>query len=238
MALFALPTSASELVSANQGTANAQYRQITSTRNVQTTAFHNGVIQFRFETGGNTWFVADKSYFRIRYKYLQVREDGGAYLPPLSSGDMAPSMGPSSGLFQSVEVRLNGQTVERIGERLPLIDALKTRMGKSKAWLDSVGRNTNFWSESFEARKQDIAVDGYASCEDSMYLVSRENSPLLTTVQAGFTAAATFLYVANATVVTIVGDVLANLVQTGGMSLRPGDWLAGRRDPQPETLQF
>ena len=119
---------------------------------------------------------------------------------------MAPSMGPSSGLFQSVEVRLHGQTVERIGERLPLIDALKTRMGKSKAWLDSVGRNTNFWSESFEARKQDIAVDGYTSCEDSMYLVSRETSPLLTTVHAGFTAADTFLYVASATVIRFVGD--------------------------------
>lgn len=223
MALFNLPSSASELVSANQGTANAQYRQITSTRNVQTTAFHNGVIQFRFETGGNSWFVPDKSYFRIRFKYLQVREDDGAFLPPLTSGDMAPSMGLASQLMQSVEVRLNGQTVERIGERLSLIDALKTRMGKSKAWLDSVGKNTNFWSESFESRKQDISVDGYSQCEDMMYTPSYETSPIMTSVQAGFTPTASFQYTVNTNIIEVIADNANNNFLIGPMAVRPGD---------------
>lgn len=229
MSLFALPRNAAELVSANQGTANAQYRQITSTRNVQTTAFPDGVIQFRWETGGNTWFVPDKSYFRIRYTLTQVRADAGPFLPPLHNGDLAPNMGLAANLFKSVEVRLNGQTVERIGERLAQVDALKTRMTKSKAWMDTIGKDTNFWAHDIETRAEQISVDGYqreASTHGLQYGIP------LGQEQAGFNVATTFTYTAHAAAddpllgsthrLTMVAAAAENLA-FGASALRSGD---------------
>lgn len=218
MSLFALPRNAAELVSANQGTANAQYRQITSTRNVQKDAFADGVIQFRFETGGNTWFVPDKSYFRIRYTITQVRVAAQNALPALSNGDIAPAMGLASQLFKSVEVRLEGQTVERIGERLPQIDALKTRMTKSKAWMETVGKDTNHWPYDFRTRNQQIAVDGYQR-ESSTWVVKYDVP--LTQLQAGFDAASTIAWTILTGQLTLGGA--ADDWQFGKPALRAGD---------------
>jgi len=70
-------------------------------------------------------------------------------------------MGLAANLFQSVEIRLNGVPLERVGERLPQIDALKTRLNKGKSWLDGVGASVNFWDADHNRRKQHCAINGY-----------------------------------------------------------------------------
>ena len=81
--------------------------------------------------------------------------------PVLSGQDIAPNMGLAANLFKSAEVRLNGHTLERITERLPQIDALKTRMRNTGSWLDQVGKTTNFWEPDFYKRREQVCVDGY-----------------------------------------------------------------------------
>lgn len=218
MALFALPQRPGDLTSANQGTANAQYRQITSTRSVEGVAFPNGIMQFRFETGGTTWFVPDKSYFRIRYKLTQCRANAAAMTPIQEGADIAPNMGLAANLFKSCEVTLNGQTVERIGERLPQVDALKTRMKRSKAWMQSVGKHTNHWQHNFASRHQHVALEGY-EVDTNHTIEANTLGKGLNRQQAGFTAIATASVAAGVmTFISAGADIL-----NGAQKLRPGD---------------
>lgn len=220
MSLFKLPTSAADLVSANQGVANAGWRQITATRDVSGNNFHRGKMQFRFETGGTTWWVPPKSYMRIRCSIRVVRAAAGVPLPVLSSQDIAPAMGLAANLFKTVEMQMNGTTIERLGERLPAVDALKTRMGKSFAFLDSIGGSTNFWDDDFQRRREMIASDGYAISKavyEPDYL-----APALTPVQAGFNVLNTIQYVAATQIVTFAAAPLPDIL-IGPMALRVGD---------------
>lgn len=217
--IFNIPQSPGELVSANKGTANAQYRQITATRDVTGNQFPNGIIQFRFETGGNTWFMPSMSYFRIRAKLTSVATAAAAPIAIQSLGDVAPNMGMAANLFKSCEVRLNGQTVERVSERLPQVDALKTRKGKSKAWLDSIGKSTNYWDYDFASRQQDVSVDGYETSQTNILPAYGE---ILTAAQAGL-AGTSITYIGG--VLTFTGgtpDIL-----NGPGKLREGDLLTG-----------
>lgn len=158
---FNLPDRPSQLASSNPNFTRAAFRQFTASRDVTGDNFTQGNIQFRWMLGANTWFVPSMSYFRMRCTLTQVRHDNGPLAPILSSGDISPNMGLAANLFQSVEMRLNGVPIERVGERLPQIDALKTRLSKSKAWLDTVGASVNFWNHDHNRRKQHCAINGY-----------------------------------------------------------------------------
>jgi hypothetical protein len=163
--IFNIPTSALELAAANQGTANAQYHQIPALRDLTRNQFANGVIHFRFETSGTTWQVPQKSFFRIRCRLRMVREVGGVPLPIKFGQDIAPTMGLAANLFKDVSIKLVGKTLDRISERLPQIDAIKTRMSKSKAFLDTVARASNFWDYDFNVRRNQVSIDGYMTDE-------------------------------------------------------------------------
>jgi hypothetical protein len=223
MSLFDLPQVASELVSANQGSANAHYRQITATRNVGLGSFGGGGnIQFRFETGGRTWFVPDKSYFRIRCKVTTIRTVGGPETPPLCRKDLAIAMGVAGNLFKTAEVQLNGKIIERVGERLAQIDALKQRICKSKGYLDSIGRYTNFWDHDWDARREQICIDGWENERDTK---NPNPAGSIEMVNAGFSPAATISY--NSAANPISGHGILELIgddwDIGKPALRPGD---------------
>ena len=189
--VFDLPTRPNQLQSASEGVANAHYRQVSASKSVSGAQFSHGSQQFRFDTSGNTWFLPSMSYFRLRCTLTQSRSNNGPHYPPLSRADLAPNMGLASNLFKSVEVQLNGHTVERVAQNLPQIDALKTRTSYSRGWLDNIGRTTNFWDENFDARRAAVAVDGYdvhRAAHTPTY------GPKLTQEQAGFGAGAKLRY--------------------------------------------
>ena len=221
--IFHLPRKPEQLKSANEGFANAHYRQISATKDVTGHQFSQGVQQFRFDTAGNTWFLPSMSYFRLRCSLQQVREDQGPALPPLSDADLAPNMGLAANLFKSMEVRLNGYTVERISERVPQIDALKTRMGNTRGWLDTVGKTTNFWDPDFASRRAAVAVDGYETNQRSW---APEYGPALTQEEAGFHEHHLISYDAASFLFTCDANNQAPIdIQNGPMALRPGDRL-------------
>ena len=219
--VFDIPRKPEHLQNATDGKANARYRQISATKDVCLGQFSQGVQQFRWDTAGNTWFLPAMSYFRIRCSLTQVRQHGGDSLPILSRADLAPNMGLASNLFKSVELQLNGQTLERISERLPQIDALKTRMQNTQGWLQQLGRTTNFWDANFSSRREMVAVDGY---EVKSTLVEPSYGPPVTQTQAGFHpnhliqySPATYIFQCDDNNATPV-DILH-----GGMALRVGD---------------
>jgi len=221
--VFDIPRRPEELKSSNEGSANGQFRQVCATKDVTGNQFSQGVQQFRFDTSGNTWFVPSMCFFRIRCSLTQVREDGGPALPILSKADIAPNVGLAANLFKSAELQLNGQTLERISERLPQIDALKTRMKNTGSWLDRLGKTTNFWEADFATRRATVAADGY---EGMRILDTPEYGQVLTLEQAGFGAQTLFMYQANSMILTCQenGGPAVDILN-GPMALRRGDRL-------------
>lgn len=153
--IFDLKTSTSELSSSNHGTTRAQYEQQPPTRDITGNNFSNGAIHFRFSTSGTKWWIPSRSYIRTRFAL--TKGDG---TPIQVVDEVAPNMGLNSSLYQSCEFRVADKTVSRIPDFVAQVDALETRLCKSKGWLESVGESSNFWGESQQLRASNLSLDG------------------------------------------------------------------------------
>jgi hypothetical protein len=151
--IFDLKTSASELPSINQGCADYQYQQITSTAPVEGASFPNSTKRYRWDISGNTWWIPSRSYIRLRVQY------SGPLGSPISLvDDVAPSMDMPGNLFQSLEFNINNKTVCKLEDNVPQINSIHQRMVKSKAWLDSIGADAEVWQPDFATRQALIAT--------------------------------------------------------------------------------
>ncbi len=155
MSIFDLKTSVEELSSANQGTSRMEYEQHPPTRDVTGENFPNGAIHFRWQVSGQKHWLPSRSYIRMRVKITKA--DGVTQLT--TDDQIAPNMGLCASLFQSAEFRINDKTISRISDFMPQIDAIETRLCKSKSWLDGVGKSTNIWGENFTERQGIISKD-------------------------------------------------------------------------------
>lgn len=154
--IFDLKQSAAELPSLNQGTAKLTYQQVPPTRSVTGNNFPNGSIHIRWETSGTRWWIPSRSYIRMRAR-LTSRTAAGVEQAIQFNDDIAPNMGLMANLFQSAEFRIADKTVSRVSDYMSQIDALEKRLGKSKAWLDAVGADLEWWEHSQAVRSQKIS---------------------------------------------------------------------------------
>jgi hypothetical protein len=153
--IFDLKTSVAELSSSNEGTARMEYDQHPPTRDITSNNFPNGAIHFRFQTSGQKWWVPSRSYLRLR---CQLSKADGTQLT--KADGIAPNMGLCSSLFQSMEFRINDKTISRVSDFVPQVDALETRLSKSRSWLKGIGASVNFWEEDYKVRQADVVSDG------------------------------------------------------------------------------
>jgi hypothetical protein len=151
MSISNLMTTRAHIEDNKSNLTKTAFRQITPDRSVSGTDFPNGEIIYRWTVSGNTWWIPSKSYISLRSKLYST----GTTQATLAD-DIAPSPGFTGCLFSQAEMRLNDQPLSRINSFLPQIDALKTRLTKSKAWRDSVGKSTNFWEPDFQRRRASI----------------------------------------------------------------------------------
>ena len=152
--VFDLPKSVEELGSLNDDMTRVSYQQVSATRDVVGANFPNGTQHYKFTTGSTQWWIPARSYLRMR---VSIEKVGGAALDV--GDDIAPNMGICANLFQSAEIRLQGKTISRISDFLPQIDALETRLSKSKSYLDSTGASLNLWQPSV-AERQTVMAQG------------------------------------------------------------------------------
>jgi len=176
--IFDLKASVEELSSANQGLARMAYEQHAPTRDVTQSNFPNGAIHFRWQTSGEKWWIPSRSYIRMRCKLSKAN---GTQLSV--NDNIAPNMGLCANLFQSAEFRINDKTVARISDFMPQVDALETRLSKSKSYLDGLGMSVNLWDPDF-AKRQSVV------CSDSVYNKNVIESST-TKAQLGYDAANT-----------------------------------------------
>jgi len=158
--IFDLKTTVEELSSANQGTSRMEYEQHPPTRDVTLTNFPNGAIHFRWQTSGQKWWIPSRSYLRIRCNLAKPNAARNASEQLKLADNIAPNMGLCASLFQSAEFRINDKTISRIGDFMPQIDALETRLSKSKGYLESVGAASNLWDVDFSKRQSVVVADG------------------------------------------------------------------------------
>jgi hypothetical protein len=219
--VFDLKTSADELASSNQGTSRLQYDEQPPTRDITGKNFSNGAIHFKFENSGQKWWMPSKSYIKTR---LKLTKSDGTMLE-LADG-IAPNMDLCPNLFQSCEFRIQDKVISRVADFLPQVDALETRLAKSKSWLDSVGVATDFWQADQSLRLQSVirtgsVYDGNVPAVQAGTITARGSAGFYDAV--GAVAASNHAeYVAATGIVTFVksagGAVLpdANLVWTAG----------------------
>lgn len=155
MSIFDLDTDAKSLMSSNGSITKMEYGQVTATRDVTGKNFSNGTINFKFSNSGVRRWIPSKSYLRAR---IQLTDGTGAAIN--TAFGAAPNMGLCSNLFQSAEFRLNDKVVSRVGDFISQVDALDTRLTKSRSWLQSIGESSNWWSESQSLRLAEVASDG------------------------------------------------------------------------------
>ncbi len=160
MSIYELKTSVSELSSANDATSKMMYEQHPPTRDVTGGNFPNGAIHIRWQTSGQKWWVPSRSYIRTTIKMTKAPTALVPDPPQLTSSDnIAPNMGLCANLYQSAEFRIADKTVSRVSDYMPQVDALETRLNKSKAWIDSLGASTNWWQADQSERKKEVVSD-------------------------------------------------------------------------------
>jgi len=182
--IFDLKTSVEELSSANEGTSRMEYDQHPPTRDITTNNFPNGAIHFRWQTSGQKWWIPSRSYLRVRCRLSKA--DG----TQLDKNDgIAPNMGLCASLFQSAEFRINDKTVSRISDFMPQVDAIETRLSKSRSWLNGVGSAVNFWDDEFKVRQSAVASDGILIRELTDDSLNKPTSEPYTRANLGLDAA-------------------------------------------------
>lgn len=174
MSIFDLDTDVLQVVGRTEAISKNNYQQVAPNRPVNKDSFSDGSIEYRFKTNGTRYWIPSRSYIRMRVK---VTKPNGDVLNDVD--DVAPVYGFASSLFQNAEFQMSGKTISRVGDFMPQIDALQTRMNNSKSWMESVGASTNFWSADFKHRQSDITGDGVLVRE-----VTGDNTPSATYTRA------------------------------------------------------
>ena len=156
MSIFNLKTNPEELKAQSQSISRMVYEEVSATREITADSFFNGEINYRFQVSGQKWWLPFRTYIKARVTLSQ--QDGKTTL--LNASNIAPNMGLMANLFQSGEFYIQGKQVSLLSAYPAQIDALRTRMTKSKAWLDSIGTTVNNWEAKQVIRQNKVTSDG------------------------------------------------------------------------------
>lgn len=196
--IFDLKTSVSELESSNVGIAGLKYEQVACSRDIAKDAFYKGTQHFKFETSGTRRAMMSRSYFRARFSLTN-----GAGAPLVLNDNVAPNINILSSMYQNCEFRIADKTVSRVTDFMPQIEALQTRMGKSKGWLDSIAKVTNFWESQQSIRQQQVSSNGAISN-------TTLGSSVRTDLEIGYSADCKVAYAADTGVITFADGTNPN----------------------------
>lgn len=198
MSVKNLITDVEQLRLAGGNVSKSELEEVPPDRTITGTGFAGGSIHFRYTVGGNRWWIPSKSFLSMR---TTLTTDGTTQ--PTLTSDMAPSPGYSACLWNGVELRVSDKPISRITAELPLIDAAKTRLTKSKAWIDSVGKSTNYWEHSYVKRRHSIVSNHLSEDKEAKYVDLTGTSVAIAAADGAVTGVATLL-----STETAVGDIL------------------------------
>ncbi len=138
------------------------YNQVQSERDITSTNFTKGQINFKWDAQGNMRFHPAKSYFRIRLKFNNTTGNAPNQVTrPLKPGlGIAPNMYIMDNLFQQMKVRINGKVVSEVTDYVPQIAALKRRIQQSEVRNDTLSKHMELSHGNFWERQNEVIYDG------------------------------------------------------------------------------
>ena len=117
-------------------------------------ALPKGVMDFNFSTGAPTGWIPSKSYFRIEMKL-----NGAGGNQPTISQQLAFADSACANLFDNVYFKGAGQDISSAVNYVAQSAALKNRLQKSGAWLQSVGKSAYMLNADFQERVAAVSSD-------------------------------------------------------------------------------
>lgn len=153
--IFSLYKNVNELPAVNRGMSKMNYERVSATRDATLSKFSGNYIEFKFSCDGTQWWQPSKSYLRLD---LEIKNAANAR--PTLASNIAPNMDLCGSLFSHAEFQINNTIVSRCNEFLPQVDALMSRMNRSRTWLAQAGNSLNFWESDYRKRQADISSDG------------------------------------------------------------------------------
>lgn len=154
MSIFELPTESSQLMASK--IKKFTYRQYPATRDVSGTNFSNGSQTWRWQGASNQWWLPSQSYMRFRLSITDSTSN-----QPFNANDLAPALNTCSQFYQSMNMKMGGNTVSSISDYCAQVDTLKKRLRHSKSAIDSLEDSKGFWSADFKNRQAKISKDGF-----------------------------------------------------------------------------
>jgi len=136
----------------------SRYNEITSLRDVTLGSFPQSPISFQFDIDSRTWWTPGLSYLKMR---CLLKKDADNMLT-LADG-IAPAADMMAHLFQNMQFEIGGVVVSRLDQFIPQINTLEQRLGRSAAWLKTIGASLNFAGMSLDERMNAVSSDGVVS---------------------------------------------------------------------------
>lgn len=137
--------------------------QVPPKRDVRGDNFVRGVQDYDFSIGGRYAWRPSKSYFRVA---LTIESNAsGAMGPPKVQDNIAFSDNPCAGLWDNIYVRAGNADVSSIINYAPQAHQVKTRLGKSRGWLKSIGRSAFGCAVDFNDRVSQVSNNGMSNEE-------------------------------------------------------------------------
>ena len=152
------------------------YREISCQKAVNGTNFAQGNQDYNFSIGNPTAWLPSKSYFRVTMSLRALGRSalGAQQVPaqPTTQDQLAFADGAIACLYNNVYFRAGGQDVSSIVNYVPQAHALKTRVMKSGAWMNSVGKSAYMVEADFQKRVAQIAADDplFSDAQEGSYI--------------------------------------------------------------------
>lgn len=134
-----------------------KYIQITSERDLSSTNFENGVIEFKRDLGSNYQINLNKSFLRMKYKLSKA--DGTTQLE--LSDNISPNYLMANNLFRQCFHFMNGTEVDSIRQYVSQCGALQHRKDYPSSYKNKFLATTNFAKIDFNDRMKDIISEGF-----------------------------------------------------------------------------
>lgn len=142
-----------------------QFREINCQKSNTGVNFGQGVQDYNFNVGGATLWHPSKSYFKIKMK-VTAGAGGIQGIAPDVNDQVALADSVVGNLFDNVYFRGGGQDISSIVSFAPQASALRQRLTKSGAWLNSMGKDVYALDPSYTSRVNNISFDTDPIAED------------------------------------------------------------------------
>ena len=182
--------------------------QITSKRAVADANFPKGVQDYDFTVGGRYAWIPAKSYFRVQME-LEASDGAGGWRQPQPSDKIAFADDPVSCLYDNIYARAGGQDISSIVNYAPQASIVKNRLGKSGAWMNTIGKVAYGLNPSFEDRV-DLVSSGAAYKKSSDFAPVSDDATATVSINGGDGVVTGINTLLNTTPYAVVlGDLLA-----------------------------